>query len=363
MSESFESPTSVSSESAPQQANSVEAPINSKVSLGSAGGETGLTSSLVVRGLAEFVGTFFVVFVLLGAASWTLIGSGGTVYSTALAAVVAYGVAALTFGKVSGGHFNPAVTLTAALVGKLKWIDALVYVIAQVVAGIAAAAILLPLIPLLPTSSSLTEKSWWGFMVNGFGQNSPIYLNSQVNISMQFAIVVELIGSLIVVSAVVSAMRDNGAPSKKFALTSAFAYGAATFITAPIDGASLNPARSTGAAIFAQIKGMSSSISQLWVFWVVPLLAGAIVGLVIVLTKTAQHSTPSLDQASPFGSAAASSDADYADADAVADEADLTEFNAVIETDEAEATDADAASDKGASASKKSSNGPLADEK
>jgi aquaporin Z len=344
MSESFESPTSVSSESAPQEATSLEAPINSKgsaaLSQGFAGGETGLTASLVVRGLAEFVGTFFVVFVLLGAASWTLIGSGGTVFSTALAAVVAYGVAALTFGKVSGGHFNPAVTLAAALVGKIKWIDALVYAIAQVVAGIAAAAVLLPLIPLLPTSSSLTEKSWWGFMVNGFGQNSPIYLNSQENISMQFAIVVELIGSLIVVAAVVSAMRDNGAPSKSFALTSAFAYGAATFITSPIDGASLNPARSTGPAIFAQVKGMTSSLSQLWVFWVVPLLAGAVVGLVIAITKTAQHSTPSLDEASPFGAVSASSDdAEQANDDAAAEEADLAEFNAVIETNETESAE------------------------
>lgn len=294
MSESIESPTPVSSEVQPQAAAPVETSTvyeeGQTVTHHCARSERHLYPSLVVRALAEFAGTFFIIFVLLGAASWTLLGSGGTVYSTAIAAIVAYGAAALTFSKVSGGHFNPAVSLAAALTGKIGWIDALVYAVAQVVAGIGAAALMLVLVPLLPTSDSLTEKSWWGFMVNGFGENSPIYLNSSVNIDMKFTIVVELIGSLIVIAAVVGAMRSNGTPSRSFSLTTALAYGAATFITAPVTGASLNPARSTGVAIFAQNKGLTSSLPQLWVFWVVPLLAGAIVGLVLVIVSSVRNS-------------------------------------------------------------------------
>lgn len=326
MSESFESPTTVSSEDALQSAASLE---TSSPATSCAHCERKLSSSLVARGLAEFAGTFFAVFVMLGAASWTLIGSGGTVYSTALAAVVAYGAAATIFGHISGGHFNPAVSLAAALTGKIAWLDALVYAVAQVLAGIAAAAIMLVLVPLLPTSTSLTAKSWWGFMINGFGENSPIYLNSQVNIDMKFAIIVELIGALIVISAVVGAMRKNGAPSKNFALTSALAYGAATFVTVSVTGASLNPARSTGVAIFAQNQGLTSSLPQLWVFWVVPLLAGAIVGLVMVVSSSLKkdpeelpvYTTESLDAA--YG------------------EDDLDEFNAVVETEEADSEASD----------------------
>jgi aquaporin Z len=344
MSESFESPTTVSSESAPQKAASLETPIfngDTRTKDSDCARGERLHSSLVVRGLAEFVGTFFIIFVLLGAASWTLLGSGGTVFSTALAAAFAYGAAAFTFGRISGGHFNPAVTLVAALTSKIKWIDALVYCVAQVLGGIAAAALLLPLIPSLPTSTSLTEKSWWGFMVNGFGTNSPIYLNSQVNVDMKFALVVELIGSLVVISAVISAMGANGAPRRNFALTSALAYGAATFITAPIDGASLNPARSTGVALFAQMKGMTASISQLWVFWVAPLLAGAIVGLVLVVSASFKASADNAAAATAFTAVQGPANAGANDA-GYTDDAELSEFNAVIETKDADTTAAPA---------------------
>jgi aquaporin Z len=120
------------------------------------------------------------------------------------------------------------------------------------------------------------------------------------------------------------------------------------FLTVPVTGGSLNPARSTGIAIIAQNNGQTSALPQLWIFWVVPLLAGAIVGLVLVISSSLKKADADVDVYT------------YApeDESAVpASEEDLAEFNATIETEDApesttlafeeveEATDDDADSD------------------
>lgn len=329
MSESFESPTTVSSESASHDATPVTSSEFGAV-YGSAHREKTLSSSLVARALAEFMGTFFIVVVLLLTSLWTILGGGGSTYTTAIAAFAAYGIAAYTFGHVSGGHFNPAVSLAAALTQRINALQALVYIVAQVLASIAAAGVAYLLVPQITASSSAGIKTsqWWGYMMNGFAETSPTYQTTQgvLTYTMWFAIIVEFIGSLIAISAVVSAMKSNGAPTRRFAVVSGLAYAAGMFLTVPVTGGSLNPARSTGIAIIAQNNGQTSALPQLWIFWVVPLLAGAIVGLVLVISSSLKKADADVDvyTFAPEDESAAP-----------ASEEDLAEFNATIETEDA----------------------------
>ncbi len=264
---------------------------------------SGLKDKLVTRSLAELAGTFFAVAIVLFGGAWGSV-SGSSLVVLILASLVGYGVAAALFGRVSGGHFNPAVTLAAALSGRIGWLDALCYVIAQVIGGIIAAALLLPIFPSVveamsqasqQAQSRMTDAVLWQIVVNRYG-TSQVRVTSNV----QMAIIVEFIGALIVVSAVVSALRPDGTTRRVFPLASAFGYAAGAVITGMVTGAGLNPARSTGAAIFAQIRGVHDALSQLWIFWLVPLLAGAIVGLVLAIVQSGsaplKHTVPQTPQ-------------------------------------------------------------------
>lgn len=100
------------------------------------------------------------------------------------------------------------------------------------------------------------------------------------------AIVVELIGCIIVVATAITTLRSDGRARRNHALYTGLAYGVGVLVTYPITCSGLNPARSTGIAIFAQSKHMAvSPISQLWLFWICPLLAASLVALVIIMTS------------------------------------------------------------------------------
>ena len=127
------------------------------------------------------------------------------------------------------------------------------------------------------------------FSVNGFSGGSPAAATlSQQHIAFgaPMAIVVELIGCIIVVAAAITTLRSDGRARRNHALYTGLAYGVGVLVTYPITCAGLNPARSTGIAIFAQSKHMAvSPISQLWLFWICPLLAASLVALVIIVTS------------------------------------------------------------------------------
>lgn len=239
-----------------------------------------------IRVGAEFAGTFLVTFALFAVGTWGQVLYGASVMYVALATGLAYAAGSALFGRISGAHFNPAVTIAAVFTAKIGWLEGLFYVIAQLLGAIASAAIV---IGILPTSSTVTSSMWLTSAVNGFDKGSASNsMLSQANISFNvtMAIVLEIVAGLIVVGAAVSTLRDNGGADKRHALYSGFAYAIAAAITFPITGAGLNPARSTGIAIFAQNKGLSQEpLQQLWVFWICPILAAAIVSLVIIITN------------------------------------------------------------------------------
>lgn len=214
---------------------------------------------------AEFFGTFWLVFAVLGtamlAAGVPNVGVGwiGVAFAAGLAVLtMAYAV-----GGISGGHFNPAVTLGLAVAGRFDWKDLIGYWIAQVV-GAAVAAVIVYVI-----ASSATGFAAGGFGANGYAELSP------GGYSMIAGLIAEIVltGMFLIV---ILGATSTAAPAGFAPLAIGLALMVAHLIGIPITNASLNPARSIASAIFAT----TGAWGQLWLFIVGPLLGGAIGGVI-----------------------------------------------------------------------------------
>lgn len=219
------------------------------------------------RLFAEFFGTFWLVFggcgsaVLAAAFPQLGIGFAGVALAFGLTVVtMAYAV-----GHISGGHFNPAVTVGLFAGGRFPAKDVIPYVIAQVIGGIAAAAVLY----LVASGKAGFDPTGGGFASNGYGEHSP------GGYSLQSAIVIELVLTAFFLI-VIHGVTDKRAPAGFAPLAIGLALTLIHLISIPVTNTSVNPARSTGVAIF---QG-SWALQQLWVFWLVPLIGGVIGGLI-----------------------------------------------------------------------------------
>lgn len=214
---------------------------------------------------AEFFGTFWLVFggcgsaVLAAAFPELGIGFAGVALAFGLTVVtMAYAV-----GAISGGHFNPAVSLGMAVGGRLDWKDLIPYWIAQVIGAIVAAAALYAI---------ASGKAGWtpgGFATNGYGELSP------GGYSLHAALLIETIltaGFIVVILGSTSRIAPAGFGPLAIGLALTLIH----LISIPVTNTSVNPARSTGVALFAE----TAAISQLWVFWVAPLIGAAIGALI-----------------------------------------------------------------------------------
>jgi len=215
---------------------------------------------------AEFVGTFWLVFGGCGsavlAAAFPELGIGFVGVS------LAFGLTVLTMayavGHISGGHFNPAVSLGLALGGRFGWGELVPYWIAQVLGAFAAAGML------YLVASGVDGFAARGFASNGFGELSP------GGYSMQAALVIEIVltaGFLIVILGATSAKAPAGFAPIAIGLALTLIH----LISIPVTNTSVNPARSTGVAFYAE---NAEFVSQLWLFWVAPLIGAAIGALV-----------------------------------------------------------------------------------
>lgn len=214
---------------------------------------------------AEFVGTFWLVFG----------GCGSAVLSAAfpqlgiglLGVSLAFGLSVLgmayAVGHVSGGHFNPAVTLGLVTAGRHRTSEALPYVVAQVVGAVVASAVLYAI-----ASGKPGFDATGGFASNGFGARSPggyglvAGLTAEVVLTMLFVLVI--LGA-----------TDDGAPKGFAPLAIGLTLTLVHLVGIPVTNLSVNPARSTGPALFAG----AAALSQLWLFWVAPLAGAALAGL------------------------------------------------------------------------------------
>ncbi|WP_199536110.1 aquaporin Z [Dyella solisilvae] len=215
---------------------------------------------------AEFFGTFWLVFGGCGSAIFAAafpelgIGFAGVALAFGLTVVtMAYAV-----GHISGGHFNPAVTLGLCAGGRFAAKDVVPYIISQVIGGLAAGAVLY----LIATGKEGFDASA-RFAANGYGEHSP------GGYSLMACIVAEFVLTAFFLI-VIHGATDKRAPAGFGPLAIGLALTLIHLISIPITATSVNPARSTGVAVF---QG-SWAIQQLWMFWLVPLIGGAVGGLI-----------------------------------------------------------------------------------
>lgn len=223
------------------------------------------TPSTLNKLSAECFGTFWLVFGGCGsavlAAAFPELGIGFA------GVALAFGLTVLTMayavGGISGGHFNPAVTLGLTLGGRFEAKDLIPYWIAQLVGGILAAAILFFI------ASGKADFSAGGFASNGYGDLSP----GKYSLGAALAIEVVLTAFFLII---ILGSTSSRAPAGFAPIAIGLGLTLIHLISIPVTNTSVNPARSTAAALFAD----TAAIGQLWLFWVAPLI-GAALGAVI----------------------------------------------------------------------------------
>ena len=211
---------------------------------------------------AEFLGTFWLTFGGCGsavlAAAFPQLGIGFLGVSLAFGLTVLTGAYAL--GPISGGHFNPAVSVGLAIGGRFKPSELPGYIAAQVLGAIVAAGLLY----LVATGRPGADIG--GFATNGYGEHSP------GGYGLVAAVVTEVVLTavfLIVILGATSRRAAEGVGGLAIGLCLTLIH----LISIPVTNTSVNPARSTGPALF----GPGYALSELWVFWAAP-LAGALLG-------------------------------------------------------------------------------------
>ncbi|UYO98192.1 aquaporin Z [Microbacterium sp. M28] len=233
---------------------------------------TSAVPTLGAKLAAEGFGTFLLVFGGVGTALfasnlYTEPAPNAAVYSAvALAFGLTVVVGAYAFGPISGGHFNPAVTLGAAAAGRIGWKDVLPYIVAQVVGG-AVASTLLFLIGQFGPEGWLTGAQNAGFASNGFDELSP------GGFGLGSAIIAEVILTAIFLFVILGTTHSKrGTPLAGLAI--GLTLTLIHLISIPVDNTSVNPARSIAAAIYGGV----GPLSQLWVFLVFPIVGALIAG-------------------------------------------------------------------------------------
>jgi aquaporin Z len=215
---------------------------------------------------AEFIGTFWLV--LGGCGSAVLAAAFPEVGIGLLGVSLAFGLTVLTgayaLGPISGGHFNPAVSVGLWAGGRFPAAQLIPYVFAQVAGGIAGAGVLY-VIASGQDGFSLAA----GFASNGFGEHSP------GGYSLTAGLVAELVMTFMFLIVILGATHKR-APVGFAGLTIGLALTLIHLISIPVTNTSVNPARSTGPALFVG----DWALTQLWLFWLAPIVGAAIGGFV-----------------------------------------------------------------------------------
>ncbi len=212
--------------------------------------------------IAEFFGTFWLV--LGGCGSAVLAAGVADVGIGWLGVSFAFGLTVLTMayavGHISGGHFNPAVSLGLMIGGRFPAKDLIPYWIAQMIGAIAAAAVLYVIVSGAPEFTGVGS-----FATNGYGEASP------EGYSMLSALVIEIVLTAFFI-VIILGTTSEGAPAGFGPIAIGLGLTLIHLISIPVTNTSVNPARSTGVALFAD----GPALAQLWLFWVAPLIGGAI---------------------------------------------------------------------------------------
>lgn len=221
---------------------------------------------MIAKFSAELVGTLWLV--LGGCGSAVLAAAFPDLGIGLLGVSLAFGLTVLTaaysLGPVSGGHFNPAVTVGLWAGGRFPVSQVLPYIVAQVIGGVLGAGILYVIASGAPGFSVAD-----GFAANGFGEHSPgeysMMAGAVTEVVMTFMFLIVILGS-----------THHRAPVGFAGVAIGLALTLIHLISIPVTNTSVNPARSTGPALFVG----DWATSQLWLFWVMPIVGAALAGFV-----------------------------------------------------------------------------------
>lgn len=217
--------------------------------------------------IAEMFGTFWLV--LGGCGSAVLAAAFPDVGIGLLGVSLAFGLTVLTMafaiGHISGCHLNPAVTIGLWSGGRFDGKDVAPYIIAQVIGGIIAGGVLF----VIASGQAGFDVVSAGFASNGYGEHSP------GGYSLTAALVCEVVMTMVFLFVIMGA-TDSKAPAGFAPIAIGLCLTLIHLISIPVTNTSVNPARSTGVAVFVG----DWAVSQLWLFWIAPII-GAVIGAAI----------------------------------------------------------------------------------
>jgi aquaporin Z len=230
---------------------------------------------------AEFIGTLWLVLGGCGSAVFAAYFLGGETEVQLgigfLGVALAFGLTVVTgayaLGHISGGHFNPAVTLGLVTAGKFASSKALQYIVAQVLGGLAGGLIIYGIAS--GTDDFSIGDTAGTFATNGFGDYSPF------GYSLAAVFVAEVVLTAIFLIVILGATARKAAAGMG-GLAIGLALTLIHLISIPISNTSVNPARSTAQALVAAIfgDGATTPLAQLWLFWVAPIIGAAVGGAI-----------------------------------------------------------------------------------
>jgi aquaporin Z len=229
---------------------------------------------------AELLGTFWLV---LGGCGSAVLAAAFPALGIGFAGVaLAFGLTVLTgayaFGPISGGHFNPAVTVGLFVAKRFAGRDVLPYIIVQVVGAIVAAAVIYVI-----ASGKAGFSTAGGFASNGYGEHSP------GGYPLLSALVCEFVLTFMFLMIILGSTAER-APGGFAPIAIGLALTLIHLVSIPVTNTSVNPARSTGPALF--VGGWA--LAQLWLFWVAPIVGGALAGYLFPIVTG--ELAPSLDK-------------------------------------------------------------------
>jgi aquaporin Z len=218
------------------------------------------------RLLAEAFGTFVLVFAVIGTALFLSPTTGP--FPVAVVIGIAVMGSAYAVGSISGGHFNPAVTLGAAAAGRMLWRDVAPYIAAQIVGGIVASSLLVAVAAGAP-KGFLAKARHAGFVSNGWGTRSPAGFDLVSVLLIEVVLTATFLWVILGVTAPGSTTAGFAPMAIGFTLTLCL------LVSIPVSNASINPARSIATAIY----GGPLALAQLWAFLVAPPVGALIAGI------------------------------------------------------------------------------------
>jgi aquaporin Z len=248
--------------------------------------------TLVGRLFGEFLGTFLFMFVGLGITVFTLTLGGK--YDGYLTAGLAWGIGLVALiavvGPISGAHFNPAVTIGLWVAGRFPGRDVALYIVLQVAGAVGAGGLVYYFAGTFAgvgddlAAGDVPSSSVMAYVSIGYGDHSEFGTPSPVHAALFPAILMEFLATAMLVAIVLGATSKRASKAQA-PLAIGFGIAVLVMLAGPLTNAGLNPARDTATAVFAWVTNATTgatanwALSQLWVWWVVTIVAGAFVGL------------------------------------------------------------------------------------